>query len=207
LESKLFDADFVGRDPRDTLGGEVLGHTVEMLVPEINNLLDLAKIESDKVELNLERVQCLSVVQEIATALRPSAEAKSIEFAATVSPPNLAVWADRRALSQILLNLTNNAIKFTEKGQVRLEVNRCFDTNWKVIEFCVLDTGIGIRAEDQTRLFQAFLQVDATGKQRHEGTGLGLHLSRKLAELLGGQITLQSEYGTGSTFTLSLAEA
>ena len=138
----------------------------------------------------------------------PAAKASvPIDAEATVAPPDLAVRADRRALSQILLNLTNNAIKFTERGRVSLLVGERQEAGRKVIEFRVSDTGIGIRAEDQARLFQAFKQVDAPRKQRQEGTGLGLHLSRKLAELLGGQITLQSEHGKGSTFTLVLAEA
>jgi protein-histidine pros-kinase len=170
----------------------------------INDLLDLAKIESGKVELNLEPVDCQGVVQEVALALRPSAEAKGLEFEATVSPPDLAVRADRRALSQILLNLTSNAIKFTEKGRVRLLVGRRPEAARTLTEFSVSDTGIGILAEDQAKLFQAFTQVERPRKKRHEGTGLGLHLSRKLAELLGGRITLQSEPGKGSTFTLVL---
>ena len=177
------------------------------LLSLINDLLDLAKIESGKVELNLENVACLGVVQEVATALRQSAEAKGLEFEATVSPPELAVRADRRALSQILLNLTSNAIKFTDKGRVSLMVGARRERERMVIDFRVEDTGIGIRTEDQARLFQAFRQVDAPRKQRQEGTGLGLHLSRKLAELLGGQITLHSEFGKGSTFTLVLGEA
>jgi protein-histidine pros-kinase len=176
------------------------GHLLSL----INDLLDLAKIESGKVELNLERVECQDVVQEVMTALRPQAEAKRLAFAAMVLPPDLAVRADRRALSQILLNLTNNAIKFTEKGQVCLRVCQRREAGRTRTEFHVTDTGPGIRAEDQARLFQAFAQVDAARKQRHEGTGLGLHLSRKLAGLLGGVIALRSEYGKGSTFTLIL---
>jgi protein-histidine pros-kinase len=177
------------------------------LLSLINDLLDLAKIESGRVELNLEAVACQGVVQEVATALRPLAEAKSLEFEATVSPPELAVRADRRALSQILLNLTNNAIKFTEKGRVRLLVDGHNENGRKVVEFHVSDTGIGIGTENQARLFQAFKQVEAPRRLRQEGTGLGLHLSRKLAELLGGQITLQSKFGKGSTFTLVLKVA
>jgi protein-histidine pros-kinase len=177
------------------------------LLSLINDLLDLAKIESGKVELNLEPLACRAVVEEVATALRPSAVEKGLEFAATVSPPDLIVKADRRALSQILLNLTNNAIKFTDKGRVALAVGRRSEGGRAVTEFRVSDTGVGIRADDQARLFQPFAQVDASRKRRHEGTGLGLHLSRKLAELLGGQLRCDSEYGKGSTFTLILAEA
>jgi protein-histidine pros-kinase len=176
------------------------------LLALINDLLDLAKIESGKVELHLEAVECQGVVQEVTTALRPLAEAKGLDFQATVSPPDLFVRSDRRALSQILLNLTGNAIKFTERGQVALAVARRQDGNRGWTEFRVSDTGIGIRAEDQARLFQAFSQVDASRKQRQEGTGLGLHLSRKLADLLGGTISLDSEHGKGSTFTLTLTE-
>ena len=147
------------------------------------------------------------MVQEVATALRPLAEAKGLAFEAAVSPPDLVVRADRRALSQILLNLTNNAIKFTENGRVSLRVGQRQEAGRTADRVPRVGHGIGIRPEDQARLFQAFTQVDASRKQRQEGTGLGLHLSRKLAELLGGRITFQSEYGKGSTFTLVLAEA
>lgn len=176
------------------------------LLSLINDLLDLARIESGKVELNLEPVDCLAVVQEVATALRPSAEAKRLTFT-TVVPPRLVVRADRRALSQILLNLTNNAIKFTEVGAVELEVRRGERQGRTVTEFHVRDTGSGIRPDDLARLFQPFTQVDAARRQRNQGTGLGLHLSRKLAELLGGELTVDSQFGRGSTFTFALVES
>jgi protein-histidine pros-kinase len=109
---------------------------------------------------------------------------------------------DRRALSQMLLNLTNNAIKFTEHGLVRLEIVKP-DADARMIEIRIIDSGAGIKPEDQEKLFKAFTQIaPATG--RSEGTGLGLHLSRKLAEVLGGSIRFSSEFGQGSTFILSL---
>ncbi len=111
---------------------------------------------------------------------------------------------DRRALSQILINLTNNAIKFTEKGGVRLEVRQHHENGRVRTEISVADTGMGIRPEDQAKLFQAFTRVTTDDARRFEGTGLGLHLSQKLAQLLGGFITLESEYGKGSRFTLVL---
>jgi protein-histidine pros-kinase len=117
------------------------------------------------------------------------------------------VRADRRALSQILLNLTNNAIKFTEQGCVELHVKRRPEGAQRLVEISVTDTGVGIRDEDKAKLFQAFKQVGSHLQKRQEGTGLGLHLSRKLAELLGGEISLHSECGKGSTFTLTLEEA
>jgi protein-histidine pros-kinase len=143
----------------------------------------------------------------VVTALRPAAETKGLTFEATVLPSDLCVRADRRALSQILLNLTTNAIKFTEWGGVSLQAGKRRDGGRMMIEFSVTDTGIGIRPDDQAKLFQAFTQVDAAPRLRQEGTGLGLHLSRKLAELLGGKITLRSEHGKGSTFILLLDEA
>jgi protein-histidine pros-kinase len=174
------------------------------LLSLINDLLDLAKIESGKVELHPEPVGCRDVVQEVAAALRPQAEAKGLSLETSVAPQDLAVQADRRALSQILLNLTNNAIKFTEKGGVRLDVHRLEEGVRFLTEFAVADTGEGIQEADQAKLFQAFTQVGTPRKRRFEGTGLGLHLSQKLAELLGGRITFQSEFGRGSTFTLTL---
>lgn len=176
------------------------------LLSLINDLLDLAKIESGKVELRPEPLYCRGVVQEVETALRQMAEAKGLQFDVRLPPDDLIVRADRRALSQILLNLVNNAIKFTDAGSIVLDVARRTADGRAVTEFAVVDTGIGLRAEDQVKLFQAFTQLERSAKRRNEGTGLGLHLSGKLAELLGGRITVRSEYGRGSTFTLTLTE-
>ncbi|HUF79618.1 MAG TPA: PAS domain S-box protein [Burkholderiales bacterium] len=178
------------------------------LLALINDLLDLAKIEAGKVELNLEPTACQSVLDEVVAALRPLAEGKGLDLRMAPAPQALQVLqvrTDRRALSQILLNLLNNAIKFTERGSVSVRVGRRDVEGKPTIEFSVVDTGIGIRQEDQEMLFAAFTQVDATNRHQ-EGTGLGLHLSQKLAELLNGRIVFQSEKGKGSTFTLQLAE-
>jgi signal transduction histidine kinase len=173
------------------------------LLSLINDLLDVTKIEAGKVELSLAPVDCKEVIDEVGTSLRPQAEAKGLEFAATV-PQGLTVSTDRRAFSQIIINLTNNAIKFTERGSVRIRAERREHNGSRVLEISVEDTGVGIRPEDQAKLFAAFSQVDA--KIGQEGTGLGLHLSQKLAEALGGKIELKSEYGKGSTFTIVLPE-
>jgi protein-histidine pros-kinase len=136
--------------------------------------------------------------------LRPQAEDKGLGFAVTTTEQGLSVRTDRRALSQIVINLVNNAIKFTEHGSVRLKAGRREKNGIRALEISVEDTGVGIRPEDHAKLFAAFSQVDA--KTGQEGTGLGLHLSQKLAEALGGRIELESEHGRGSTFTLVLPE-
>jgi len=112
------------------------------------------------------------------------------------------VRTDRRALSQIVINLANNGIKFTEKGSVRLVLGERRENGSRFTEVSVLDTGIGIRGEDQAKLFQAFQQMESG--RRHEGTGLGLHVSQKLAGLIGARIEFESEYGKGSRFSLLL---
>ena len=172
----------------------------------INDLLDLAKIDSGKVEFIPEAVSCHSILQEIIATLQPVAESKRLKLNITMSDQDVIISTDRRALSQILLNLTYNAIKFTEEGEVRVEMRRFNDNGLLRLEINVIDTGIGIKPEDQEKLFQAFTQVSTSGSRHYEGTGLGLHISKKLAELLGGRITLQSIYGKGSTFTLVLEE-
>ena len=177
------------------------------LLSLINDLLDLAKIESGKVAITLESVVCQGVLEEVRTTLKPLAEKKGLEFQVCVPEEELVVKTDRRALSQILLNLVNNAIKFTERGEVRVELRRRRLNGTTHTEVRVHDTGIGIRAEDQEKLFQAFTQTGTKGSRHHEGTGLGLHLSQKLAELLGGHIKFNSTYGEGSTFTLALPDA
>jgi PAS domain S-box-containing protein len=173
------------------------------LLSLINDLLDLAKIESGKVTLSPEPVSCRNLLEEVAGSLRPAAEAKGLSFDVVLPPQALQAHTDRRALSQILINLANNAIKFTEKGSIRLEVAD-WDDDRQSLEFRVSDTGIGIQVEDQIKLFEAFSQLGGTTVRRHEGTGLGLHLSQKLATLMGGNIHFTSEFGRGSCFCLNL---
>jgi signal transduction histidine kinase len=120
------------------------------------------------------------------------------------SDPDLRVFADRRALQQILINLLSNAIKFTDRGSVTLTVQAASEHDMKYVTFSVRDTGIGISAEDQAHLFQAFSRVFRESSKRREGTGLGLHLSRKLAHMMNGGIRVTSAPGAGSTFTLDL---
>jgi PAS domain S-box-containing protein len=184
--------------------------TVQMsakhLLSLINDLLDIAKIQAGKVELGREPIDCRRVVQEIVATLRPEAERKGLAFTATLPDDMVSVHTDQRALSQIVINLTQNAIKFTDRGGVHVSVSRRDTAAEKVVAISVEDTGLGIRPQDQAKLFEAFSRVQ--GHRRDlEGTGLGLHLSRQLAELMGARITLQSEYGKGSTFTLELTEA
>jgi PAS domain S-box-containing protein len=178
------------------------------LLSLINDLLDLAKIESGKVELNVEAIPCQNVLEEVTTTLRPLAEAKGLRFLVTVPESKITMRTDRRALSQILLNLANNAIKFTDTGTVHIELNqqKNIGTNGKLTEISVTDTGVGMKAEEQARLFQAFEQLDTSSTRKREGTGLGLYLSQKLAALLGGRIEFESVYGHGSRFTLSILE-
>jgi len=174
------------------------------LLSLINDLLDLAKIESGKVELRPEIIDCKGLLEEVATTIRPLAEGKGLKLELQLPAQSLVVNADRRALSQILLNLTGNAIKFTDQGTVTIEAVRRQENGAPVTCFIVSDTGIGIAPEDRSKLFLAFSQVDLSKKQHQDGTGLGLHLSGKLATLLGGRIALESDYGKGSSFSLIL---
>ncbi|MGE5467378.1 MAG: sensor histidine kinase, partial [Ignavibacteria bacterium] len=169
------------------------------LLSLINDLLDLAKIESGKLQLAFEPVDCVEVVNQVAETLRPLAEQKGLSFRVE-TPPGMIIDADRRALSQILINLVNNAIKFTERGEVAVRLAQ----RGHRTELSVTDTGPGIREADRAKLFQAFSQMEEGSTRRHEGTGLGLYLSQKLAALLHGELTLTSREGEGSTFMLAL---
>lgn len=180
---------------------QIVRTSARQLLSLINDLLDVARIESGKVVLHLEPVSVSSVIEEVATTLRPVAEGKGVTFEVVMSGEEIVLATDRRAFSQIVVNLTNNAIKFTEKGFVRIDLKR---RNGGGIELSVTDSGIGISAEDSRRLFQPFEQVHGTARRHFEGTGLGLHLSQKLAALLGGSIRCESEPGKGSRFTLTL---
>jgi PAS domain S-box-containing protein len=172
------------------------------LLAIINDLLDLAKIESGNLELQLVPVVCQEILTEVADTLRPLIEGKGLEFLIDAVDEKITINTDRRALSQILINLTNNAIKFTDTGRITLAMALAEDR--RSVQLSVTDTGVGIAEEDQDRLFQAFEQVGEAKTRKFEGTGLGLYISQKLAEILGGRIVMDSTLGTGSTFTISL---
>ncbi len=178
------------------------------LLSLINDILDVAKIEAGKVTLSLEPVMCQQLLAELAESLRPLAQQKGLTLDLELPPEPLSLTPDRRALSQILINLLNNAIKFTEKGGVRLRLSQRGDEEGKLLtEFAVIDSGAGIRSEDQARLFQAFSQLDSTSTRHAEGAGLGLYLCQNLANLIGGSLFFSSDFGNGSTFTLALKSA
>ncbi|MBX3622012.1 MAG: PAS domain S-box protein [Rhizobacter sp.] len=171
------------------------------LLALINDLLDVAKIEAGKVDLALEPVDCNAVVEEAMATLRLQAEGKGLQLSATLPQPPVLWTTDRRALSQIVLNLAGNAVKFTDRGRVTVTLAT---TPGDALALTVDDTGVGIPEEDQPKLFAPFSRVGAMRPRASEGTGLGLHLSQKLATLLGGGITFTSREGQGSRFTLHL---
>jgi protein-histidine pros-kinase len=179
--------------------------SAQHLLSLINDLLDLAKIDAGKVQMQFMPVPCLPLMEEVGTTLRAAAEAKGLRLEMRLPAAERVVQTDRRAVQQVLLNLTNNAIKFTHAGSVALAMAEAERDGRCMVELSVTDTGVGISAADQERLFEPFTQVGiASGQWRAEGAGLGLHLSRKLAELLGGRIELHSEPGHGSRFALLL---
>jgi signal transduction histidine kinase len=178
--------------------------SAQHLLNLINDLLDLATIESGKVELKLERMVCQAVIDQVVTTLRPLAEQKGLRCTVVALGEEIIITSDRRMLSQTLINLLNNAIKFTDRGEVEVTLAREEMDGRSCVTIRVRDTGIGIAPEDHAKLFQEFGRISSKAVRAREGTGLGLRLSRQFATLLGGTITLASELGSGSTFTLVL---
>ncbi|MBG6219198.1 MULTISPECIES: response regulator [unclassified Janthinobacterium] len=177
------------------------------LLSLINDILDVAKIEAGKLTLSIEPVHCQELMAEVSDTLRPLAQQKGLALEMTLgaagSPP-VIIDTDRRALTQILINLLNNAIKFTEHGTVRISLSQREDDGVLVTELSIADSGAGIKEEDQVKLFQAFSQLDSTSTRHVEGAGLGLYLCQNLANAIGGTLFFNSDYGSGSTFTLAL---
>ena len=176
------------------------------LLSLINDLLDVAKLSANKVTLNLEPVDCKTLVEEVSATLELEARRKGLAFAVHTPPVDVLLLTDRRALSQILINLVGNAIKFTQQGRVDVVLQDLQLPTGRAVQLRVQDTGPGIPLQEQPRLFEAFSRVERADRRHHEGTGLGLHLSRKLAEALGGTLGFDSTEGLGSTFTLQLPE-
>jgi GAF domain-containing protein len=173
------------------------------LLSLINEILDLSKIEAGKLELNLERVNLARLIDEVVGTAGQLAEKNKNRLVVEAQENLGRLTADSMRLKQILLNLLSNACKFTKEGEVALRVRKVADgRDW--IELAVSDSGIGMTAEQQAKLFQDFAQADSLTARRYGGTGLGLAISRKLARMMGGDVTVTSEPGKGSVFTVRL---
>ncbi|MCK9616842.1 MAG: response regulator [Lentimicrobiaceae bacterium] len=186
------------------------------LLTLINEILDLSKVEAGKLELNVEKIYIGDLVVQLEKTFKPVATNKKLDFTCTIAPeiPE-TIESDWVRIHQILKNLLSNSLKFTNKGKVSLEISRPNAsqklnkkglTHQNTIAFSVSDTGIGIQNDKLKLIFDAFQQADGTTSRKYGGTGLGLSISKNFADLLGGEITVESKEGMGTIFTLILPE-
>jgi CheY-like chemotaxis protein len=189
---------------------EIIASSGNDLLTLINEVLDLAKIEAGRMELNIERIDVQELKESITYHYAHLARDKGLSIDVSTRPECPAeLHTDRKRLDQILRNLVSNAVKFTEKGGIRIEIGRAAGdeiNGARTVAITVTDTGIGIPADKQKVVFEAFQQLDTGTARKFPGTGLGLSICKNLANLLGGDILLQSQSGIGSTFTLILPD-
>lgn len=190
-------------DPRQLHQLERIHENGTHLLAIINDLLDLSKIEADRLSITVEEITTATVITHVVDTLLPLAEERDIDLELVIHHDLPTLFTDPLRLQQILLNLGSNAIKFTREGRVTFTVAE----QPEGLAFSVRDTGIGIAAEALPSIFEKFRQVDGSTTREHEGSGLGLSVSRSLAHLLGGEIEVESRLGEGSTFTLYLPAA
>ena len=193
------------------------------LLSLIEDVLDISRIEAGKVELSLTEFRLDEVISEVVEIISPAINEKGLKLIQEV-PEGITLFSDKRRMKQVLINLTNNAVKFTDSGKItlaaglsessKIEAQRKSGSfqlsasdfelhqDWLVIS--VRDTGIGIKPENINKLFQPFQQIDTPPGKTHKGTGLGLYLCKKLVILLGGDISVKSEYGSGSEFSFAI---
>jgi PAS domain S-box-containing protein len=170
------------------------------LLALINDVLDISKIEAGQLTMQRAPFSLPAAIDKVMQTVAPLAKAKNLRLLCELAPDVGEFTADQRRVEQVLLNLLSNAIKFTEQGEVAVRCRR--EAGWVVLS--VQDSGCGIAEEDRRTLFRPFRQLDTGLARKHEGTGLGLAICKRLVELMGGQIELDSEVGKGSTFTVRL---
>jgi PAS domain S-box-containing protein len=206
LQAVLGYAEFLLTEPHATLTVEQradLGYIQQggqRMLTLINQLLDLSKIEAGRLELDQQMVELSAVVEQVRQDVAPQAMQKGLALRIDLPDEMPAVLGDRERLRQVVLNLVGNAVKFTEEGMVSVTVR----STPRAVAIEVRDTGCGIAPEALPHIFEAFRQVDSRLSRQHGGAGLGLAIAQKLAELMGGQITVESILGAGSTFALWL---
>ena len=200
----LLDPDLSRTEQQSHL--QTIRRNSAVLLEIINDILDLSKIEAGKMSVERTRCPLWQTVEDLVSLMRVRATEERLNLEVDYDfPLPETIETDPVRLRQILMNLVGNALKFTEQGEVRITV-RCTnrDTSDPRVHFIVADTGIGIAPDEMERLFQPFTQADASTTRRFGGTGLGLTISERLAKMLGGEIEVESQFGVGSTFTLSI---
>jgi signal transduction histidine kinase len=174
------------------------------LLSVVNDLLDISKIEAGRMTVELSTFEVQQVVEEVRVTVQPMADRNANTLTIETPDEPLMMHTDASKLRQVLINLLSNACKFTERGPVVLRSRQVNESGHEWIQFAVSDTGIGIAKDDMPKLFHDFSQLDASFTRRYGGTGLGLAICHRFVVLLGGGITVQSELGRGSTFTVRL---
>ncbi len=169
------------------------------LLALINDVIDVSKIEAGKVELAIGEFDLSALVREVEESFKTNAAEKGLKLLLKM-PEKLVIKSDERRTKQVIMNFVSNAVKFTDKGEIEIKAAKKDGR----AEILVRDTGIGIRKKDLKKLFKAFSRIQVEGTPMREGTGLGLYLSKRIADLLGGNIQTKSEFGKGSVFTFRL---
>jgi signal transduction histidine kinase len=181
------------------------------LLELINDVLDLSKIEAEQLQLHMEPFELGELLERVVNSVMPMARKKGLALEMIVPSGLGQLVSDRRRVEQIILNLANNAIKFTEVGSITVTVESV--DVWRgsagrpaqaAVRVSVSDTGLGLKPEHLSKLFQPFSQIDSGLTRQHEGTGLGLAICRRLGTLLGGEMNVTSEWSQGSTFSITL---
>jgi len=215
LNAILGYTDIVYEDAVDANCGDMVGYLEEIrgagnkLLGIISDILDISQIETSKVKLNLAEFPVIDLIEEVVNAVQPIIKTIGNTLTVEYNREQLGtLYADQQKVKQILLNLLNNAIKFTHRGHITFATNREQQGEGNhttdLLCFQVTDTGIGIESEKLESIFEAFNQADNSTTRRYEGTGLGLAISQHFSRLMGGQITVSSELGKGSVFTVRL---
>lgn len=165
----------------------------------INDIIDVSKIEAGKVELVIEELDLSELIQEVSNSFKIAVDKKGLKLYLE-TPERLIIKSDKRRAKQVIINLMSNAVKYMDKGEIEIKAAK----KDECVEVSVADTGIGIKKENIKMLFKQFSRIHVAGMTRVEGTGLGLYISKKIADLLGGEIEAKSEFGKGSKFTFTL---
>ena len=173
----------------------------EHLLTLINDILDLSKIEAGKMELHIEEFQFSDILKQIEATAKPLVEKNNNKFIVEDKVKNVKLKNDQTKLRQIIFNMLSNAAKFTKKGKITMLIEKIGNKN---IKFDIKDTGIGMNEEQLKNVFEEFTQAESSTSKEYGGTGLGLPISKKMTEMMGGQIDSVSEVGKGTTFTITI---